>query len=77
MTGHDQAGPAGVRLDIRRITLHGYAPARRDQFAAAIAARLTGAGAPPGAARQAAEAILARVDARVAPGRPGGGAERS
>jgi hypothetical protein len=68
MTGQGSAAlraGAGLRLDIGGITLHGYAPARRDRFAAAIAARLTGAGAPAEAARQAAEAILTTVDARV------------
>jgi hypothetical protein len=66
MTGQGSATPgAGLRLDIGSITLHGYAPARRDRFAVAIAARLSRAGAPAEAARQAAEAILTAVAAQV------------
>jgi hypothetical protein len=55
-----------VNLDIRRITLHGYVPGQREHFAASIQAQLAGRGAPPEAARQAAEAILGAVDARLA-----------
>jgi hypothetical protein len=66
MTGRGSAAPeAGLRLDIHSISLHGYAAGRRNRFTATIAARLTGAGAPAEAARQAAEAILATVDAQV------------
>lgn len=66
--GRTAPGP-GLRLDIGRVTLHGYSPGRRDRFATAIAARLTGHGVAAEAARQAAEAILALVDARLDRGR--------
>jgi hypothetical protein len=56
----------GLRLDIGRITLDGYSPAQRAGFAASIQARLAGHGVPAAAARQAAEEILAAVDARLA-----------
>ena len=54
-----------INIDIRRITLHGYSPGHREHFAASIQAQLTGRGAPEAAARQAAEAILDSVDARL------------
>jgi hypothetical protein len=59
-----------IRLDIRRVTLHGYDSGQRDHFAQAIAAQISaqmaGSGAPPEAARSAAEAILTAVDGRLA-----------
>jgi hypothetical protein len=55
-----------INLDIRRITLDGYSPGQREHFAASIQAQLAGRGAPQAAARQATEAILAAVDARLA-----------
>jgi hypothetical protein len=54
-----------VHLDIGRITLDGYSRGRRDHFARAIQAQLTGRGAPEAAARRAAETILDSVDARL------------
>jgi hypothetical protein len=54
-----------VRLDIGQVTLAGYTAARREQFARALRARLAAHGAPAPAARQAAEAILDAVDARL------------
>ena len=58
-----------IRLDIRRVTLHGYDPGQRDHFARAIAAQISaqmaGSGAPPEVARSAAEAILNAVDGRL------------
>jgi len=54
-----------IRLDIRRVTLHGYDPGQRDHFARAIQAQIAGRGAPEEAAGQAAEAILTAVDARM------------
>jgi hypothetical protein len=62
--------PPAVRLDIRRVTLDGYSPGRRDHFARAIQAQLVYRGTPRAAARKAAEAILDSVDARMghAPG---------
>lgn len=61
--GRQPARP--VQLDIRQVTLAGYTAARREQFARALRARLTGHGAPASAARQATEAILDAVDARL------------
>lgn len=65
---------APVHLDIRRITLDGYSPGQRDGFTASLRALLAERGAPAAAARQAAEVILAAVDARLAglssPGAP-------
>jgi hypothetical protein len=52
-------------FDIGRITLDGYSPGQRAHFAASIQAQLAGHGAPEAAARQAAEAILDSVDARL------------
>lgn len=54
-----------IRLAIRRVTLHGYDPGQRDHFARAIQAQIAGRGAPEKAAREAAEAILSAVDARM------------
>jgi hypothetical protein len=65
------SGPPGrparqaIRLDISRMTLRGYSPDERHQFAQAIAARLAGRGAPEAAAWRAATAILAAVDAEL------------
>jgi hypothetical protein len=66
-TAPDGPAPQGppVHLDIRQITLDGYSPGRRDHFARAIQSRLASRGAPQAAARQAAEAILDSVDARL------------
>jgi kynureninase len=72
MTASDPTGPAAtpVNLDIRRITLDGYSLGHREHFSASIQAQLAGHGAAAAAAWQAAEAILAAVDARLAgPGR--------
>jgi hypothetical protein len=55
-----------INLDIRRITLDGYSSGQRAHFAASIQAQLAGRGTPEAAARQAAEAILAAADARLA-----------
>jgi hypothetical protein len=78
MTGPDTSGPRTtprsaqeprpIRLDIARVTLHDYSPGRRGEFAAALAARLAGHGAPEEAARQAAAEILAAVDAELGHG---------
>jgi hypothetical protein len=57
--------PGLIRLDIQRVTLDGYSPGRRDHFARGLQARLAAEGAPETAARQAAEAILAAIDARA------------
>jgi hypothetical protein len=64
------ASPArGVRLDIRRVTLDGYSPHRREHFAQALTAQIARRGTPAEQARQAAAAILDAVDARL--GGPG------
>jgi hypothetical protein len=55
-----------VNVDIRRVTLDGYSPGQREHFAASIQAQLAGLGTPEAAARQAAEAIMAAADARLA-----------
>jgi hypothetical protein len=70
MTTSDAPAPGAVRLDIQRITLDGYTSGQRVHFAGALQARLTAAGAPEEAARQAAEAILDAVDGDA--GIPGG-----
>ena len=63
---HPGPGPAqAVRLDIARVTLDGYSPRRREYFARALTAQITGQGAPAAQARQAAAAILDAVDARL------------
>ena len=54
-----------IRLDIRRVTLHGYSPAARDQYARELAGRLARRGVPSDAAVRAADAILDAVDARL------------
>lgn len=54
-----------INLDIRRITLDGYSAGQRAHFTASIQAQLAGHGAPQTVARQAAEAILDSVDARL------------
>jgi hypothetical protein len=59
-----------INLDVRRITLDGYSAGQREHFTASIQAQLARHGAPEAAARQAAEAILDSVDARL--GRTGG-----
>jgi hypothetical protein len=66
----DPAGPPApprrVRLDIGRITLHGYSPAQRQRFIGALEARL----AEVAAGTQAAAAGLAparRLDAGAMP----------
>lgn len=62
----EPANPArGVRLDIRRVTLDGYSPRRREHFGQALTVQLTRRGAPAEQARRAAEAILDAVDARL------------
>lgn len=68
MTGPETTRPGTVRLDIRRVTLHDYSPGQRAEFAAALEARLAGHGAPEAAARQAAAAILAAVEAELGHG---------
>jgi hypothetical protein len=67
-----------IRLDIRRVTLDGYSPRRREHFARALTTQLARRGAPAGQARQAAEAILDQVDGRFAADRHGlsGGGRR-
>jgi hypothetical protein len=55
----------GVHIDIRRVTLDGYSPGQREHFASELQARIAAHGAPDAAARQAAEAILAAVDAQM------------
>ncbi len=55
-----------INLDIRRVTLDGYSAGQRDHFATSIQAQLARHGAPEAASRQATEAILAAVDARLA-----------
>jgi hypothetical protein len=64
-----------AHLDIRRVTLDGYSPRRREHFARALTTQLARRGAPAGQARQAADAILDAVDGRLAAGlhgSPGG-----
>jgi hypothetical protein len=67
-----------AHLNIRRVTLDGYSPRRREHFAQALTLQLTRRGAPASQARQAAEAILDEVDGRFAAGPHGfsGGGRR-
>ena len=57
--------PPSIRLEIRRVTLHGYHPGQRDHFAGIIQAQIAARGAPADAARMAAEAILTAADAEM------------
>jgi hypothetical protein len=68
MTAASRAAPGrppSVRLEIRRVTLHGYHPGQRDHFAGIIQAQIAARGAPADAARAAAEAILTAADAEM------------